>query len=157
LCGKLESDFVTAGYVYVDTAEGRIVYSSAGHMPLLLWRRSEQEIYELWEKGVILGQFEDAEFRNASMQIEPGDRFLVYTDGIVEASNPVGDLFGWERFKNFIKSSASLSANQFTDRLIQDLSIWSEKGSEASLDDDLTLVVVDVADADMGSSEQSCK
>ena len=87
LCGKLESDFVTAGYVYVDTAEDRILYSGAGHMPLLLWRRSEQEIYELWEKGVILGQFKEAEFRNGSMLIEPGDRFMIYTDGIIESQN----------------------------------------------------------------------
>ena len=144
LCGKLESDFVTAGYVYVDTTEGRIVYSSAGHMPLLLWRRSDQKIYELWEKGVILGQLEEAVFQNAAMQIEPGDRFIIYTDGIIEASNAAGELFGWERFKEFIRTNASLSVNQFADKLIQDLSKYTGKGAEASLDDDLTLVVVDV-------------
>ena len=46
LCGKLENDFVTAGYFFIDTKKLSVTYAGAGHPPLLLWRGAEQKIYE---------------------------------------------------------------------------------------------------------------
>jgi serine phosphatase RsbU (regulator of sigma subunit) len=143
LCGKLESDFVTAGYLFMDTEKQTATYAGAGHPPLLLWRGSEQKIYEYREKGIILGQFEDARYHNSELSLKSGDRFLLYTDGIIEAANYAGDLFGWDQFKEFITSHASLPVSQFSDTLIQHIFNWSEKHSEVALDDDLTLVVAD--------------
>lgn len=147
LCGKLESDFVTAGYLYIDTGQQTASYVGAGHPPLLLWRRSEQKIFEFRTKGIILGQFEEARYETVVLNYDRGDRFFLYTDGIVEASNMAGDFFGWDRFKEYIVSNSGLPANIFSDKLIEDLTRWSAKGSTATLDDDLTLVVVDVASA----------
>ncbi|UCE55423.1 MAG: serine/threonine-protein phosphatase [Desulfobacterales bacterium] len=143
LFGKLESDFVTAGYLYIDTEKKNILYAGAGHPPLMLWRKAEQKIYEYREKGIILGQFEDAEYQNIHLDIESGDRFFLYTDGIIEATNAAGTRFGWDRLKAFIKSHSNLSVNQFADIFIQQLSSWSGKHSEETLDDDLTLIVTD--------------
>jgi serine phosphatase RsbU (regulator of sigma subunit) len=143
LCGKLESDFVTAGYLFIDTQNQTATYAGAGHPPLLMWRGSEQKIYEYRGKGIILGQFEDARYQNIELSLNSGDRFVVYTDGIFEATNAAGDLFGWSRFKKFIASQASLSAGNFADGLIQHISSWSGKHLDAALDDDMTLVVAD--------------
>ncbi len=143
LCGKLESDFVTAGYLFIDTENHAATYAGAGHPPLLLWRGAEQKIYDYREKGIILGQFEDARYQNIALTLNSGDRFVLYTDGIIEATNVAGDFFGWSRFKNFIASQASLSAGNFADELIQHISRWSGKHIDAALDDDLTLVVAD--------------
>jgi serine phosphatase RsbU (regulator of sigma subunit) len=143
LCGKLESDFVTAGYLFLDTDEKNMIYAGAGHMPLLLWRAAEQKIYEFREKGTILGQFEDIQFKNIRFALKPDDRILLYTDGIVETSNTTNTLFGFNRLKEFITSHAQLPAGQFADELIRQLFNWSGKPSEEALDDDLTLIVVD--------------
>jgi serine phosphatase RsbU (regulator of sigma subunit) len=143
LCGKLESDFVTAGYLFLDTEEKNMTYAGAGHMPLLLWRPAEKKIYEFREKGTILGQFEDIQFKNIRFALKTDDRILLYTDGIIETSNTAGTLFGFDRFKEFIISHAQLPAGQFADALIRQLFNWSGKPSEEALDDDLTLIVVD--------------
>ena len=143
LCGKLESDFVTAGYLFIDTEKQTATYAGAGHPPLLLWRGSEQKINEFRGKGIILGQFEDARYQNIELNLESGDRFLLYTDGIIEATNTSGDCFGWDHFKEFITSHANLSVGNFADGLIQGISNWSGKHIGEALDDDLTLVVAE--------------
>ena len=143
LCGKLESDFVTAGYLFLDTENQTATYAGAGHPPLLLWRGLEQKIYEYREKGIILGQFEDIQFQNIELDLKPDDRFILYTDGIIEFTNSSGDMFGWSQFKEFIASHANLSGGNFTDALIQHISSWSGKPLDKALDDDLTLIVAD--------------
>ena len=143
LCGKLESDFVTAGYLFIDTDNNTATYAGAGHPPLLLWRESEQNIYEYREAGIILGQFEDARYQNIALSLESGDRFLLYTDGIIEAANAAGDLYGLNRFKEFITSHAGLTVGVFADALIQHICTWSGKHLDEALDDDLTLVVAE--------------
>jgi serine phosphatase RsbU (regulator of sigma subunit) len=143
LCGKLESDFVTAGYLFLDLEEKNMIYAGAGHLPLLLWRAAEKKIYEFREKDTVLGQFEDIQFKNIRFALKPHDRIILYTDGIVETSNATHTLFGFERFKEFIMSHAQLPADQFADTLIRQLFNWSGKPSEEALDDDLTLIVAD--------------
>jgi serine phosphatase RsbU (regulator of sigma subunit) len=143
LCGKLESDFVTAGYLFLDIEEKNMIYAGAGHMPLILWRAAEKKIYEFREKGTILGQFEDIQFKNIRFPLKPDDRIILYTDGIVETSNPANTLFGFDRLKEFIISYAQLPAGQFADAIIRQIFNWSGKSSEEALDDDLTLIVAD--------------
>jgi sigma-B regulation protein RsbU (phosphoserine phosphatase) len=143
LCGKLEGDFVTAGYLFIDTEKQTATYAGAGHPPLLLWKGSEQKIYEYRGKGIILGQFEDARYQNIELNLKSGDRFFLYTDGIIEATNAAGERFGWDHFKEFITTHASLPVGQFADELIQRIYTWSRKHSEEALDDDLTLVLAD--------------
>jgi len=68
----------------------------------------------------------------------------LYTDGIIEATDAAGEFFGWDRFKKFITSCASLPVGQFADDLIQQVTGWSGKNAQDALDDDLTLVVANV-------------
>ena len=143
LCGKLESDFVTAGYLFMDIDAKNMIYAGAGHMPLLLWRAAEKKIYEFREKGTVLGQFEDIQFNNIHIPLQPDDRIILYTDGIIETTNTTQTLFGLDRLKDFIVSNAQLPAGQFADALIRQLLNWSGKPSEEARDDDLTLIVAD--------------
>ena len=147
LCGKLESDFVTAGYLYIDTGQQTAVYAGAGHPPLLIWRQAEQKVFEYQTKGVVLGQFDEARYESVALRYGRGDRFFLYTDGILEATNGAGDIFGWERFKAAIVANSDRPSNALVDKLIDDLTAWSAKSSSAALDDDLTLVVVDALGA----------
>jgi len=79
------------------------------------------------------------------LSYDRGDRFILYTDGIVEATNMAGEIFGWERFKSSIVTNSELPSNKLVDKLIGNLNAWSAKGASTTLDDDLTLVVVDIA------------
>ena len=103
----------------------------------------EKKIYEFREKGTVLGQFEDIQFKNITYTLQFGDRILLYTDEIVETSNSTHTLFGLDRFKEFIISHTALPAGQFADALIEQLLNWSGEPSGKSLDDDLTLIVAD--------------
>jgi len=128
---------------FIDTENQTAAYAGAGHPPLLLWQGSEQKLHEYREKGIIFGQFEDARYQNIQLSLKSGDRFILCTDGIFEATNAAGDLYGWSRFKEFITSHASLSVCNFADALVQKISSWSGKHLDEALDDDLTLVVVE--------------
>jgi serine phosphatase RsbU (regulator of sigma subunit) len=68
---------------------------------------------------------------------------LRFTDGIVETSRATGEIFGFERLKAYLKEHADLPADEFADTFIEHLFNWSGKRTEKTLDDDLTLIVVD--------------
>lgn len=143
LIGKLDGNFVSAGCLFIDADAGTVRYAGAGHPPLILHRRTERKLYELSDNGLLLGPFPEATYRVTTMPLMAGDRLILYTDGIIEATNASGQLFGDGSFKAFIESHAHASAEDFADRLHQQLLQWSGKPIGESLDDDLTLVVVD--------------
>ena len=91
LCGNgLEGQFVTATYAYIDTARHRVQYSSAGHPPPLLWRAGPREMTELTGGGVFLGFDPDASYPTCEAPVGPGDRLVLYTDGVVEGDEQGG-------------------------------------------------------------------
>jgi len=143
LCGKLDSDFVTAGYLFIDSEQQTASYAGAGHPPLLLWRQQDKEVLEIRQKGIILGQMEETSYKHSDLKLQKSDRFVLYTDGIVEALNPAGKIYGADRLKTFIEANSGLAAEQFCGRLVDTIAGWSGRGSKNSLDDDLTLLVVD--------------
>jgi serine phosphatase RsbU (regulator of sigma subunit) len=104
-------------------------------------------IHAYREKGIILGQFKDARYHNFDLELKSGDRFLLYTDGIIETTNAVVKIFGWGRFKQIITSHANLPVGQFADELIQQVSGGSGKDAQETLNDDLTLVIAEFEDS----------
>jgi sigma-B regulation protein RsbU (phosphoserine phosphatase) len=82
-------------------------------------------------------------YTNTPIELQSGDRFLLYTDGIPEASNSAEEFFGEDRLKAFIEEWESLAADAFADALLARLSQWSGS-SRGAQTDDITLVVVDV-------------
>ncbi|MBI3760090.1 MAG: serine/threonine-protein phosphatase [Deltaproteobacteria bacterium] len=89
--------FVTAFYGVYEAATRRITYASAGHNPPLL-RRTRGAVEELQSaEGYPLGIVEGADFSESAITLHAGDQLLLYTDGISEAMNNQGDLFGEER------------------------------------------------------------
>jgi serine phosphatase RsbU (regulator of sigma subunit) len=144
LHGRIEGNFVTACCIYIDTEQGSIKYANAGHPPSLLCRKNDSEIYDLANEGIILGPFPDAGYKNMSLSFKMGDRILLYTDGITEATNHAGELFGDERLKSFFRAYVNLPTAQFLDELFAHLYTWSGKAANKTLDDDLTAIVIDI-------------
>jgi len=141
LCGSLQGQFVTAGYLYLDPAHGALAYAGAAHPPLLAWRGREKRVESIEENGLMLGIFPEGAYKSMTAALEPGDRFVLYTDGIAEAPSLSGEEFGMERFKSFLAEHAGSSAQELCDALIKRVTAWS--GSPREQHDDLTLIVVD--------------
>jgi phosphoserine phosphatase RsbU/P len=145
LCGKFQHHFVTAAYVFVDLENRTLTYAGAGHPPLLLWGGHEG-LRSVEENGLFLGKFSFATYSSVVLPLEGGDRILLYTDGIPETTNPAGVEFGTDTFRRFLETEQSTSADHFADRLLEELSRWSARGSTEDLDDDITIVAIRVKD-----------
>src|SRR6266576_6121433 len=88
LCGKFTHNFVTAAYVYLDLEKQLMRYAVAGHPPVLQWRNSTGTTSKVLQNGLVLGMFNEATYEALELILEPGDRHVLYTDGVVEAANP---------------------------------------------------------------------
>ena len=136
LHGNTQSQFVTAAYVYLDAQREELRYSAAGHPPMLLLRNGA--VSEIAENGLILAAFDFAAYESKTQRLQPKDRLLLYTDGIIEAANTAGEFFGTERLSQVLRESASASAHEAADRIIRAVRGWA-----STQDDDLTVLVCD--------------
>jgi serine phosphatase RsbU (regulator of sigma subunit) len=143
LCGKFQEHFVTAAYVFVDMERNAIIYAGAGHPPLLLWRTSTGSASEVEENGLILGQFPGGTYSEVQLPMEPGDKVVVYTDGILETTNPSEKMFGVELFKRFLDSNHTLGVNELVDSLLLELARWSGNPKGHAQQDDITVLAID--------------
>lgn len=145
LCGNVQGQFVTAGYVYLDVEKNQLAYAGAGHPPLLVWRSREKKAVAIEENGLFLGAFPGCAYTSVTSNFEPGDRCVLFTDGILEAPNPEGEEFGNERLLDFLASNAHLPAQEFCDSLLARIEQWCGRRENEDQHDDLTLVAVDYA------------
>ena len=144
LQGKIEHSFVTACSVFIDVRAGQLRYANAGHPSPLLWKGKARELHRCTVAGTILGPFPDAVYDNATVDIVKGDRLLLHTDGIAEATNSRGEFFGEDRMISFMEENTGTEADRVADQLVGHLSTWSGKGKHKSFDDDITFLLVDV-------------
>jgi sigma-B regulation protein RsbU (phosphoserine phosphatase)/two-component system sensor histidine kinase ChiS len=142
LCANLKRDFVTALYLYVDLEQRRLIACSAGHPGPLLLRGGS--VRELEVRGVLLGRFADAAYQELAVELAVGDRLVAYTDGVVEARSPEGELYGAERLERAVVAGRDLALEAFADGLIEGARGFTRRPGREALDDDLTLVVLDV-------------
>jgi phosphoserine phosphatase RsbU/P len=146
LCGKFQHHYVTAAYVFVDMEKRTLSYAGAGHPPLLMWGATSSGVRDVIQNGLFLGMFDFATYSSVRVPLAPGDRGLLYTDGISETNNPEGAEFGSERFRQFLEAQKNGSANQLADGLLEELARWSARGESQDLDDDITMVTIHVTD-----------
>jgi sigma-B regulation protein RsbU (phosphoserine phosphatase) len=136
LCGNTQGQFVTAAYVYLNAESGRLRYSAAAHPPMLLLRNGA--VTEILENGLLLAAFPFATFTTVEHSLLPGDRLVLYTDGVLEAANANHEEFGQTRLQQLLLDNSNLPAQQLADRIIHAVQQWSR-----TQDDDLTLLICD--------------
>jgi sigma-B regulation protein RsbU (phosphoserine phosphatase) len=143
LCGKFEDHFVTAAYLYADLDAKTIRYAGAGHPPLLFTNRSSGEARSIEQNGLFLGMFPEAAYSSIEMPLHPGDRYVLYTDGLTESKNATGEEFGIARCMEVLDSHPRLPAGPLADQLLTEISKWTAEGSVRLQEDDMTLIVID--------------
>jgi phosphoserine phosphatase RsbU/P len=139
LCGRLAGRYVTAAYLFVDVQSRVIRYGAAGHPPMLRLARTDRGVDEIARNGLLLGFIEDPGYEEIELPLGDNDRFLLYTDGLIEAANADEDLFGLERLEESFAAAAGLPADAAANALLSAVDAWSGRAPG----DDLTLVVVD--------------
>lgn len=139
---NLRGQFVTASYLWIDTAAGSARYSAAGHPPLLRWRQADGTLTRIQSNGLLFGVTQKSEYPVCEFPVIPGDRFLLYTDGVTEPENEAGEQFGDRQMEQVIRSSQSGTVWDLSKRLLEGIREWQP--SSMAQQDDITVIVVDV-------------
>ena len=143
LYGNMQGQFVTAGYLFLNVPKRELAYAGAGHPPLLVWRAGERRVESIEENGLFLGAFPDCRYSTVKSGFSPGDRCLLYTDGILEAPSSTDEEFGSARLEEFFARHADLPARDFCDALLQRVAAWCARTDRREQHDDLTVVMVE--------------
>ena len=143
LCGKFDCHFVTAAYAFIDTEKRVLRYGGAGHPPLVLYSGSNGQAQAIEENGLILAQFPDETYTSVQLPFGPGDRVLLYTDGIPECSNPELEEYGTERLLQLLAQHHGPTADAFVDKTIDELFAWSAQPRGQNQHDDITVLAID--------------
>ena len=144
LCGKFEEHFVTAAYLFVDLEKSLLRYSAAGHPPLMLASGAAGKVREIEENGQMLGMFPESTYSSVEIRVGPGDRCLLYTDGVFEAKNAAQEEFGKSRCKEFLETQRDIPAARFANALLDNIAGFSGHNSARAQEDDITLLVLDL-------------
>ncbi len=128
--------FASFFYAVYDESQSRLTYCNAGHNPPLYFNK--QGFQRLATGGTVVGIFPDADFEQETIQLQSGDIFLAYTDGIVESVNEYGEEFGEQRLIDLIRHKSDLPAEQLQKSIVEEVLGWAY---EEERDDDMTLIV----------------
>lgn len=131
--------FLTVFYGKLDPSNGEMVYANAGHPPPLIVTGNKHHVKELNRTGLPLGLFDDAVWESQVVCLKPGDVLTLYTDGISEAQNPDGLLFGEGRFKKLLDRTSKNSAHSIMDTILKDIQDFQEEMEQS---DDIALMVI---------------
>ncbi len=141
LSGQLRGQFVSSAYLWLDTSTHTALYSAAGHPPLLLWRQGA--LHRIESNGLLFGVLPDADdYPVTTISFQPGDRFLLYTDGVTDPENSKGDSFGDLRLEQVVRDHQSRPASELSTQLLSAMRNWLPPSTTQQ--DDVTLIVVDV-------------
>lgn len=119
--------------------DGRLSYVNAAHCPPLVVRTGE-EMVELDTSGMPVGLIEGAEFEVVQHRLQPGDKLVIFTDGVTEAQNGAGEFFGKARLLRVLRERAGETCAALHDAIQREVGAFTEGAPQS---DDITLVVVE--------------
>jgi sigma-B regulation protein RsbU (phosphoserine phosphatase) len=131
--------YVTLFYGVLDLDSGRFQWSVAGHAPPLLLRAGRAPSQLEGPCGLMVGMFDEAEYELADRTLEPGDTILVYTDGVTEAANATGEMFGRARLASAFRDFHPATAAGAVERVITEVGRFAGEPPRA---DDVTVLAV---------------
>ncbi len=134
------SMFVTAFFGVLEPHTGRLRYVNAGHPPPLMVSSTKgKPVDQLRVTGMALGMVEKTTWQQKVVKFSPGDVLLLYTDGITEAENLDGDIYGEDRLFDVLLPRRSCSAEELQNSVFEEINGFT--GSQATIDDIAVMVV----------------
>jgi phosphoserine phosphatase RsbU/P len=133
-----ESCFVTCVLIVLDLEIHRATIANAGHPPPMLRRRKSMRVEPVAaaEAAFPLGVTPDVSYTQVELDLLPGDAILIFTDGLIEAQNPAGELYKSQRLSALLSESPS-KADAIAQAVLRDLRVFAERDN---VSDDLTLI-----------------
>ena len=137
LCPNIAANmFVTCFYAILDSKSGSLTYANAGHDLPYLYRNGEAE--KLMARGMPLGLMSGMSYEEKETILQAGEAALLYSDGLVEAHSPEGDMFGFPRLQALVAEHGE--ARSLGSLLLEEL--YSFTGEEWEQEDDITLLTL---------------
>jgi len=134
----------------LSSQSGLVLYVNAGHCPPMHYKASTSTISTLPPTGGILGIVPEQPFRLENLNMSPGDILVLFTDGITEAQNRAGDLFGEERLAEVIRQHAQETSEHIAQIVLDTVNRFSAGGAYS---DDKTIIVVKSAVTGVGNRQ----
>jgi sigma-B regulation protein RsbU (phosphoserine phosphatase) len=138
-----ESDtttFVTIFYAVLDTKTGIVTYSNGGHnLPYIIKKEGTIEPVENTD-GLLLGKIEPMDYSAKQIQLKPGEKIVLYTDGVPEAMNESEEMYDEERLEEYLSNHQSDSGEKLLRGIIVDVLKFAKKAHQS---DDITLLVLE--------------
>ena len=149
--------FITMTYAVIDLDTATMVFARAGHTPLVYLPApattgARRHAQILTPDGMVLGlrvpnieHLFPHHLHEQSLQLAPGDVIVLYTDGISEAMNPEGDLFGEPRLSQIIEEHGHLDVTELRERVLREVEAFA---GAADQNDDLTMILMKIEESD---------
>jgi serine phosphatase RsbU (regulator of sigma subunit) len=129
--------FVTCFYAILDPKSSSLTYANAGHDLPYLWRGGKAD--ELRATGMPLGLMPGMSYEEKELVLDPGEGVFFYSDGLVEAHDPEGEMFGFPRLRELVAKHAA-EVNSLEESLLEELYSFVGEGWEQ--EDDITLLTL---------------
>jgi sigma-B regulation protein RsbU (phosphoserine phosphatase) len=136
---SLPDQFVTL-FLFVMGPDGAGQFISAGHNPAFVWRRATGKAERLWAEHMFLGMFDFAIYETRPLQLGEGDVLVVYSDGLTDAENDEGEMFGAERLAAAVRTEGPAGGEALEKALLFGLERFTGGSPQT---DDITLVIVE--------------
>ena len=124
-------------YLEISPGSNQIKFVNAGHFPPLVITNTG--ITELPKGDAAIGLMQKANYHDMTIEIEPDDIFVAYSDGVIESINEYNQFFGRDKFLQLLKINHDLSASELGKHIFNAVDIF--KG-EAKANDDLSFVII---------------
>jgi len=144
ISGHVTRQFITANYLYFDLEGMSVVSSNAGHWPQVLLKKEDKRIVEVYNRSRAIGIERQYQYDASEHTLDPGDRVVLFTDGVIECKNRDDELFGEERLHRIIQDTASDPAEDFLDTVFAALEAWGDYNEKGSFEDDICILCIDI-------------
>jgi len=133
------SHFITVFYGILEPEKNELVYSNAGHNPAIHLKAGNGEMTLLKNTGMPLGLYDDQDWQQRKIQLDPGDLVVMYTDGVTDAQNPLNQLYGMERFSKTIQANRKCPPAELEKLVLEDIDRFLDGAPQP---DDMAMVIL---------------
>ncbi len=139
IANRLQASFFATGVFVILDEPGKIKFVNAGHNAPFMIRPSTKEITYIDSSGPPLGMGDDIHYSLEEFSVSPGDKVILYTDGVVETPLKDGSLYGLDRFANLVMANIGKPNSEIVEIAMADLDAVHEEYK-----DDVTMIIIEI-------------